>query len=547
MANSVYISTTEEGSGKSLIALGVFELLSKKHKKITSFCPISADPTNGNSVMSKEDAYNLISTGKYDELMEKIIFKYKALEEEFQFIVCEGTSFEGTSSVFELELNIDIAKNIGAPVIMVTNGCDRSEKDIVLTYKMIEALYAKKNLPIIGHCFNRVDKKLTTGLRQLIAKEIKTEQQFFSIIQNESGISDKRADLIKIFNDYCDGAKIVETIENHKSKILTYKMFEYNLLKMARKNKMHIALPEGEDDRILKAAAILIKQGAVNVTVLGDNKKIEDSVKRLNLNFSGIKIVDPKTDSRLSDYAKTLYELRKEKGLTQEQATQLILDPTFFATMMVHRKELDGVVSGASHSTADTIRPALQILKTKKGFSIVSSIFFMCMDSRVVLFGDCAVNPNPTAEQLAEIAIASADTATAFGIPPRVAMLSYSTGDSGIGADVDLVKLATKIVKEKRPDLDVEGPLQYDSAVDYETAKKKMPNSKVAGKATVFVFPDLNTGNNTYKAVQREAQAQAIGPMLQGLAKPVNDLSRGCFVMDVVNTALLTAIQAQNS
>ena len=367
------------------------------------------------------------------------------------------------------------------------------------------------------------------------------------VIPEDGRAVDNREALIKLFNDNSDGNKIISTIENFKTTAMTYKMFEYNLLKMAKKSKMRIALPEGEDDRILKAAEVLVKQGAVEVTVLGDNKKIQDSVKRLGLNFSGVKLIDPNSDARLSDYAQTLYELRKEKGMTLEQAQKQILDPTFFATMMVYKKESDGVVSGASHSTADTIRPALQILKTRKGFSIVSSVFFMCMDNRVVLYGDCAVNPNPTPEQLAEIAISSADTAKAFDIPPRVAMLSYSSGDSGIGPDVEMVKAATKIVKERRPDLDVEGPLQYDAAVDYETARKKMPNSKVAGKATVFIFPDLNTGNNAYKAVQREAQAQAIGPMLQGLAKPVNDLSRGCFVMDVVNTALLTAIQAQNS
>ncbi|HLE12566.1 MAG: phosphate acetyltransferase [Bdellovibrionales bacterium RIFOXYD12_FULL_39_22] len=547
MANSVYISTNGEGSGKSLISLGLYELLRKKYNKIASYCPISSDPTYCNSVMSKEEAYELISSGKYDELMERIISKYKMLEEGHQFVICEGTSFEGPLPVFELDLNLDIAKNLGAPVIMVGNGHDRNEKFLLAAYKLTEAIYRKKNVPILGHCFNHIDKKITSSLAHSLSQEKKNEQQFLLVIPEDGRAVDNREALIKLFNDNSDGNKIISTIENFKTTAMTYKMFEYNLLKMAKKSKMRIALPEGEDDRILKAAEVLVKQGAVEVTVLGDNKKIQDSVKRLGLNFSGVKLIDPNSDARLSDYAQTLYELRKEKGMTLEQAQKQILDPTFFATMMVYKKESDGVVSGASHSTADTIRPALQILKTRKGFSIVSSVFFMCMDNRVVLYGDCAVNPNPTPEQLAEIAISSADTAKAFDIPPRVAMLSYSSGDSGIGPDVEMVKAATKIVKERRPDLDVEGPLQYDAAVDYETARKKMPNSKVAGKATVFIFPDLNTGNNAYKAVQREAQAQAIGPMLQGLAKPVNDLSRGCFVMDVVNTALLTAIQAQNS
>ena len=226
-------------------------------------------------------------------------------------------------------------------------------------------------------------------------------------------------------------------------------------------------------------------------------------------------------------------------------AIDLMHDVSFFGTMMVYKGHADGMVSGAVNTTQHTIRPALQFIKTKPGVSVVSSVFFMLLDDRVSVFGDCAINPNPTAEQLAEIAISSSDSSAGFGIEPKVAMLSYSSGSSGQGADVEKVRAATEIVKKLRPKLKIEGPIQYDAAVDIKIGKKKLPNSEVAGEASVLIFPDLNTGNNTYKAVQRETGAIAIGPMLQGLNKPVNDLSRGCTVDDIFNTVIITAIQAQ--
>jgi phosphate acetyltransferase len=265
----------------------------------------------------------------------------------------------------------------------------------------------------------------------------------------------------------------------------------------------------------------------------------------LRLNLSRAEIIDPEKSPLTDTFAQTFYELRKEKGLHLETARDAMTHSTYFATMMVYAGYADGMVSGAIHTTGDTIRPALQIIKTKPGISIVSSVFFMCMDTRVLVYGDCAVNQEPDAAQLAEIAISSADTAKIFGIESRIAMLSYSTGTSGTGEDVEKVREATRIVKEKRPDLQVEGPIQYDAAIDPTVARQKLPDSAVAGKATVFIFPDLNTGNNTYKAVQRSSGAIAIGPVLQGLKKPVNDLSRGCLVADIVNTVAITAIQAQ--
>jgi phosphate acetyltransferase len=309
----------------------------------------------------------------------------------------------------------------------------------------------------------------------------------------------------------------------------------------------HIVLPEGNDDRILKAAARLIQQEIVEITLLGDAAEITASIKRLGLNvdLNRIHIINPATSEYFEEYAHTLFELRKSKNLALDAARDLMADVSYFGTMMVHKGHADGMVSGALHTTQHTIRPSLQFVKTKPGISTVSSVFFMCLPDRVCVFGDCAVNPDPTAEQLAEIAISSAESSRRFGIEPRIAMLSYSSGTSGEGADVDKVRMATELVKQKRPDLKVEGPIQYDAAVDPIVGKQKMPDSDVAGQASVLIFPDLNTGNNTYKAVQRETGALAIGPMLQGLNKPINDLSRGCTVDDIFNTVIITAIQAQ--
>ncbi len=265
----------------------------------------------------------------------------------------------------------------------------------------------------------------------------------------------------------------------------------------------------------------------------------------IELDLDALSIIDPTQSPHFLEYATTLFELRKHKNVDLAMAKDLMEDVSYFGTMMVYLGHADGMVSGAVHTTQHTILPALQLIKTKSDVSIVSSVFFMCLPNRVTVFGDCAINPNPTAEQLSEIAISSAATSAAFGIEPKIAMLSYSSGASGVGEDVDRVRQATEIIKKKRPDLKVEGPIQYDAAVDINVGKSKLPDSEVAGQASVFIFPDLNTGNNTYKAVQRETGALAIGPMLQGLNKPVNDLSRGCTVDDIFNTVIITAIQAQ--
>ena len=338
------------------------------------------------------------------------------------------------------------------------------------------------------------------------------------------------------------GNKIVSDIT---SDTVTPIMFEFGLFERARANKKRIVLPESDDERILRATEMLLRRDVADIILLGVEKKIIEKSKTLGIDISKAIFIDPKTSPLMDKYIDSFYELRKKKGLTKEVAKQSLELDTYFATMMVHSGDADGMVSGAIHTTQDTIRPALQIIKTKPNISIVSSVFFMCLDTKVLVYGDCAVNQDPNDVQLAQIAMTSSQTAKIFGIEPRVAMLSYSTGDSGKGDEVEKVRAAAKIVKDKMPDLLVEGPIQYDAAIDAKVAKAKLPNSKVAGKATVFIFPDLNTGNNTYKAVQRSSGAIAIGPVLQGLNKPVNDLSRGCLVADIVNTVAITAIQAQ--
>ena len=354
--------------------------------------------------------------------------------------------------------------------------------------------------------------------------------------------------LLQLFDETVDAEKLNKSISSFKSETITPRMFQYNMVQKARQGQKHIVLPEGTDDRILTAASQLAEDELVYLTILGDPEAIKTratNILGLKWNEKRISIVNPANSPKYEAYAEKLYELRKSKGLEFSQAKDLMLDASYFGTMMVFVGDADGMVSGAVNTTAHTIRPSLQFVKTKPGVSTVSSVFFMLLHDRVLVYGDCAVVPNPTAEQLADIAISSADSAIAFGIEPKVALLSYSSGNSGSGADVDKVREATALVKQRRPELLVEGPIQYDAAVDPKVGKQKMPNSPVAGQANVLIFPDLNTGNNTYKAVQRETGGLAIGPMLQGLKKPVNDLSRGALIPDIYNTVLITAIQSE--
>jgi len=350
---------------------------------------------------------------------------------------------------------------------------------------------------------------------------------------------------LSMFDRLVDTEALIRLLDVARTDVVTPLMFEYDLLDRARTSRRHIVLPEGNDDRILRAASTLLTREVVDLTILGSEQAIRSRAGELGVDIEDARIVSPMDPTYVERFAATYTDLRAHKGMTMELARDLVSDVSFFGTMMVYEGLADGMVSGASHTTAHTITPAFRVIKTPPGVSIVSSVFFMCLDDQVLVYGDCAVNPDPTAEQLADIAISSAETAQQFRIEPRIAMLSYSTGESGSGDDVDKVRRATALVRERRPDLLVDGPMQYDAAVEPSVAASKAPDSPVAGRATVLVFPDLNTGNNTYKAVQRSAGAVAIGPVLQGLRKPVNDLSRGALVQDIVNTVAITAIQAQ--
>ena len=349
----------------------------------------------------------------------------------------------------------------------------------------------------------------------------------------------------RVFAEQVDQAALLSAIDVPGSEVRTPLMFEYQLMQRARADRQRIVLPESQDDRILEAAAILLRRGVADLTLLGEENKVRARASALGLDLDDASIVSPLDPDLVEKFAVAYADARAHKGMTVERAREIVTDISYFGTLMVHLGLADGMVSGAVNTTAHTIRPALEFIKTRPGVSTVSSVFLMCLADRVLVYGDCAVIPEPTTEQLADIAVSSAETARQFGIEPRVAMLSYSTGTSGSGADVEKVRAATALVAERAPDLQLEGPIQYDAAVDLEVARTKLPDSSVAGRATVFIFPDLNTGNNTYKAVQRSAHAIAIGPVLQGLRKPVNDLSRGALVSDIVNTVAITAVQAQ--
>ncbi|WP_281309971.1 phosphate acetyltransferase [Flavobacterium flavigenum] len=695
MSKAIYIATSDQNSGKSIITLGLMSILIGKTAKVGYFRPIIEDFVDGEqdnhieTVLSHfnldikfDDAYAITKSklikkknkGKIGEVLDLIIEKYKKLEERFDFVLVEGTSFTGEGTSIELDLNVLIAKNLGIPTIIIGSGVGKTLEELLdslyLVYdsfkvKEVEVLsvFANKvqpenielvtkslqktlpsnvlintiplisslNNPTMQEIVNELDAKVLFGenylnneighfsvgamqlhnylvhlhdnalvitpgdrsdiiLGALQANEsanyptisgiiltgnILPEESILKLIEGLSAIvpiiavdggtyhitnkigairseiyannTHKIETSITTFEKYVDNDALSERLITFVPEGMTPKMFQYNMVKRAKQHRKHIVLPEGNDDRIIIAASRLLDMDVVDISIIGDKKQIENKVTELGLtfDFSKVEIINPIESEFYEEYANTYYELRKAKNVSITMARDLMEDVSYFGTMMVYKGHADGMVSGAAHTTQHTILPALQFIKTKPNSSVVSSVFFMCLEDRVSVFGDCAINPNPTAEQLAEIAISSADSSSAFGIEPKIAMLSYSSGSSGKGDEVEKVRTATEIVKQKRPDLKIEGPIQYDAAVDRAVGKSKMPDSEVAGQASVLIFPDLNTGNNTYKAVQRETGALAIGPMLQGLNKPVNDLSRGCTVDDIINTVVITAIQAQ--
>ena len=692
---AIYIATIEANSGKSIIALGLMHLLLGRMARVGYFRPIINDYPEGvqdNHIatilsyfkipMQYEEAYACTrsevvqknSRNQEDQVLDKIIAGYKAVESKFDFVLVEGTDFVGEGAIIEWDFNVLIAKNLGIPAIIISSGrgksieefenslvlacdsfADRGVKVLMVVANKIESenhemvvQRLKKELPgdilvaaiphnpalanpsireivsalngivLFGedHLDNRVghfgvgamqlrnyltymgqDSLVITpgdradiilgALQANISKNYPTVSGIFltggllpeeSITRLIEGLSEvvpiisvqqgtyaatneigavkpriypenhrKIERSLKDFSRFLPEDALAERLITFRANGITPRMFQYNLLKMAQSRRKRIVLPEGNDERILRATRDLIQMQAADITLLGNTTEIRKKVDLLgiDLDLNKVQIIDPMDSPDAADYANTLYELRKHKNMDPATARDLMEDVSYYGTMMVYKGHADGMVSGATHTTQHTIRPALQFIKTKPEVSLVSSVFFMLLSDRVVVFGDCAINPNPTAEELATIAITSADTTLAFGLEARIAMLSYSSGSSGHGADVDRVREATALVRKERPDLKIEGPIQYDAAVDLKVGKSKLPDSEVAGRATVFVFPDLNTGNNTYKAVQRETGALAIGPVLQGLNKPVNDLSRGCTEEDVFNTVVITAIQAQ--
>jgi phosphate acetyltransferase len=473
-----------------------------------------------------------------------------------------GTPISGDTELCEREVTGILVAGMTADHVLerlrdgmaVITPADRS--DVVLA---VASAHAAQGFPALaciilngGYTLHESIAALVAGLRlrlPIITTELGTYDTASAAAAARGWLtatSQRKIDTaLELMDRYVDIADLLTQLAIPIPTVITPQMFTYRLQQQARSDRKHIVLPEGGDDRILKSAGRLLQHGVADLTILGDEAQIRLRSAELGVDVSGAKVIDPHVSELRDHFADQYAELRKGKGITVEQAHETMYDSSYFGVMLVYNGMVDGMVSGAAHTTAHTVRPAFEIIRTVPGVATVSSVFLMCLPDRVLVYGDCAIVPNPSPEQLADIAICSAETATQFGIEPRVAMLSYSTGESGTGADVDKVRAATELVRARDPKLPVEGPIQYDAAVDPSVAATKMADSPVAGRATVLIFPDLNTGNNTYKAVQRSAGAIAIGPVLQGLRKPVNDLSRGALVEDIVNTVAITAIQAQ--
>lgn len=473
----------------------------------------------------------------------------------------QGTLIRGSAELLSREaLDIAVAgMNIDHVLTRLTDGAvvvvaaDRAEILLAVTMAHETAAFPTVSAVVLNGGFDlpeSIERLLDAIDSQMPV--IRTDLGTYETAQkitNSRGLleagSPRKFDIARaLFAEHVDAEQLTELMQLHSSGTVTPLMFTQSLFERAKAANAHIVLPEGDDDRILRAASSLLTRGIVRLTILGEAAAVRQRAAELGLNLANAQIIDPRESALLDQFAVEYARLRAHKGITVDVARERMVDVSYFGTMMVHLGLADGMVSGAAHTTAHTIKPSFEIIQTKPGVSIVSSVFFMLLADRVLVYGDCAINPHPTADQLADIALSSAETATAFGVDARVAMLSYSTGTSGEGVDVELVRAATALVRERRPELLVEGPIQYDAASDPQVAAAKLPGSAVAGNATVFIFPDLNTGNNTYKAVQRSAGAIAVGPILQGLNKPVNDLSRGASVDDILSTIAITAIQA---
>lgn len=687
---NIYVTGAEQGSGKSIIMLAMMDMLSGYTDNLGFFRPIINTNEEHDELIQLikhryhfefpyeamygcqiEEAKQLLESGQYNELLNRILVKYRLLAEQCEYVLCVGSDYRGDESIFEFDFNAEVANNLGCLIMPVVQGLGRDSSQIVdamnrlklavsefdcdllacvingVSEQQVDTLAMRFNhqpkngfpvyivpvepslyKPSIGNIARQLSTVILSSDLALLNRQVnqykvaamqvpdflvhleegdlvitpsdradiilacmmayssnkypkiagllltgnllaaeqvmillaETNELPFAVLSLEqdtfntamkvkevraqfySQDEQKVATALGLVESSLDFSLLRKRLDAQHPEKVTPLIFEYEQIQRAKSNIQHIVLPEGCEDRILRAAEILLLRGVVKITLLGEVDSIE---KKLGLSLAEVQIIDPLTSELRELYAEEYATLRKEKGVTYDMAYDTLSDVSYFGTMMIHLGHADGMVSGAAHTTQHTIRPAFQIIKTKPDTSIVSSVFFMCLEDRVLVYGDCAVNPNPNAQELADIAISAAKTAQMFNISPRVAMLSYSTGESGKGAAVDKVREAVSLAKQAHPELKLEGPMQYDAAVDAAVAKTKLPNSEVAGHANVFIFPDLNTGNNTYKAVQRSSGAIAIGPILQGLNKPVNDLSRGCTVADIVNTVVMTAIQAQ--
>lgn len=553
---SIYIAPCEPHCTFDKVAVGIIKLLRRNRERIAIFRPVVKEKSTSDLLMSflleyfhLSQPYELASGFSLDELeialvenkfltlIENLIALHQQLCSEYDFVVVLGLDHTAYPfSEFGL-INHTFAKNFRIPYIPLLCGIDKSFDHLSRQIILERNALAKDHIEQIAFFIDRLDSTMFERFKNNLC-DPSTPIFYLREISEWQPFIDE-------FMRVVDGAFLDKRIQATQSDTLTPTMFEYSLYQKAQRNLKKVVLPEGDDDRVLHAADIVLQHNAVELILLGDPETIRSRAHYLGLDLSKATIIDHQHTALVSLYAQKLHEHRSHKGVDIEKAYQLLSHRTYFGTMMVFSSDADAMVCGASHTTQETIRPALEIIKTAPGTSRVSSLFFMCLEDKVLVYADCAINENPTAQELAQIAIAAARNAQNFGIEARVAMLSYSTCDSGQGEDVEKVREATRLAQQYAPDLCIEGPIQYDAAIDPDVARLKLSNSKVAGKATIFIFPDLNTGNNTYKAVQRSSNALAIGPILQGLRKPVNDLSRGCGVNDIVNTILISAIQAQ--
>ncbi|MFC6013475.1 phosphate acetyltransferase [Nocardia lasii] len=682
--STVYIASPEGDTGKSTVALGVLGMLCATTARVGVFRPITRSADEPDYILelllehsTADISYEQAVGVTYEDVhrdptaaISDIVMRFHDVAKACDAVVIVGSDYTDVASPSELRFNARIAVNLGAPVLLVVRGADRTPAEVKQLVELCATELATEHAhlvaivanrcapdeldeigtalgefdvpswtlpevpllmaPTMGELCHAIDGEIYSGDPELLQREAlrimvggMTAEHILErltdgvvviapgdrsdvllslvnaheaagfpslagvimngglrphpaiarlmeglhpklpILATELGTYDTASAVhrtrgrmwagspgkvdtaLALMEQRVDAPELLRRIQVPSSTVVTPQMFEYRLIERARSDRKRIVLPEGDDDRILRAAGRVLQRKIADLTILGDENSVRARATELGVDIADAQVLDPRTSGYLDEFAAEYTELRKHKGMTLERARETMADISYFGTMMVYKGIADGMVSGAAHTTAHTIRPSFEIIKTVPGVSTVSSVFLMCLADRVLAYGDCAVVPDPSSEQLADIAISSAGTAARFGIEPRVAMLSYSTGASGTGADVDKVRAATELVRDRDAELPVEGPIQYDAAIEPAVASAKLPNSAVAGKATVFIFPDLNTGNNTYKAVQRSAGAVAIGPVLQGLRKPVNDLSRGALVADIVNTVAITAIQAQ--